>query len=182
MSRLTTPDPVVGFLALLLSAGENADQAVMGMEAVCGKTSLITDPIPFDYTAYYEKEMGPGLLRVFCFYDDPMQPEKLVEQKLFADGLEKRIAPTERRIVNIDPGYYNLDQVALSTGKYAQHRMYLGKGVYGDVELIFKAGSFQALPWTYPDYRSPEVIELFNDRRRKYRDRLRVGGRQEQRI
>ena len=50
----------------------------------------------------------------------------------------------------------------LATGKNFVHRIYLDKGVFSDLNLTFKGKSFIPLPWTYPDYKNLEVIEIFN--------------------
>jgi hypothetical protein len=34
--------------------------------------------------------------------------------------------------------------------------------------LIYRNKSYQPLEWTYPDYRQPEVIRLFNQFRKSY--------------
>jgi hypothetical protein len=70
--------------------------------------------------------------------------------------------------MNIDPGYLSQAHLILATGKGYAHRPYLRDGIYADLTLIFRQGSFEALPWTYPDYAAPETICLFNGIRRKY--------------
>ncbi len=72
------------------------------------------------------------------------------------------------RKVNIDPGYLAAAKFVLATGKDYSHRIYLRQGIYGDLTLIFKRGSFQPLSWTYPDYGSPPLLDLINLLRRKY--------------
>ncbi|MCX6827557.1 MAG: DUF4416 family protein, partial [candidate division Zixibacteria bacterium] len=71
-----------------------------------------------------------------------------------------------KRRINIDPGYLTLDRLVLATGKDAAHRIYLRKGVYAEVTLIYHSGSFQPLPWSYPDYRSEQVISSLNQFRK----------------
>ena len=51
--------------------------------------------------------------------------------------------------------------------------MYLSKGVYADLTLVFHRGSFRPLEWTYRDYSSPEVIDFFNRERENYKKRIR---------
>ncbi|MFN4132318.1 MAG: DUF4416 family protein, partial [Caldimicrobium sp.] len=79
-----------------------------------------------------------------------------------------------KRRVNLDPGYLSLSKVVLSTFKDYSHRLYLGRSVYGEVTLIFREGSFQPLPWTYPDYKNEKVIEVFNKARSFYKERIRA--------
>ncbi|MCK4785250.1 MAG: DUF4416 family protein, partial [Desulfobacteraceae bacterium] len=74
---------------------------------------------------------------------------------------------------NIDPGCISPERLILATGKNYVHRIYLSKGIYADLTLIFKKGSFSPLKWTYPDYADPEVIGFFNGVRGQYMDQLR---------
>ena len=80
----------------------------------------------------------------------------------------------EQRRINIDPGYIALSHVILATCKGFSHRPYLRDGVYADLTLIFRAQSFQALEWTFPDYGSAEMIELLNTIRGSYLKQLRA--------
>ena len=41
------------------------------------------------------------------------------------------------------------------------HRIPLQKGIYGHLEFLFKKNAIKILPWTYPDYRSPEYHNYF---------------------
>jgi hypothetical protein len=79
--------------------------------------------------------------------------------------IEKRFSIANKRQINIDPGYLSLDKVVLATHKDYSHRLYLGKGIYGEVTLFFKDKTFNPFPWTYPDYRTHEYINFFNDAR-----------------
>nr|HID14469.1 DUF4416 family protein [Anaerolineae bacterium] len=62
-----------------------------------------------------------------------------------------------------------------ATTKDWQHRVYLGGGIYAEVTLRYRKGSFQPWEWTYPDYRSPEYIAIFNHIRQLYARQLREG-------
>ena len=72
------------------------------------------------------------------------------------------------RSVNIDPGYLDRMRLVLATTKDCSHRIYLGQGIYGDIELMYRSGSFVSLEWTYPDYRAELAIEFFNKVRSVY--------------
>ncbi|HID32484.1 MAG TPA: DUF4416 family protein [bacterium (Candidatus Stahlbacteria)] len=125
-----------------------------------------SEVIPFDLTDYYEPEMGKGLLRVWCACREPFPPDKIVELKHKATGIEKELAQEGKRMVNIDPGYVDMKRVVLATHKDAAHRIYLKDGIYAEVTLIYHKKSFQPLPWTYPDYRFDAAIQFFNSLRR----------------
>jgi hypothetical protein len=62
--------------------------------------------------------------------------------------------------VNIDPGYIARDKLVLATTKDFFHRLYLGKGIYGEVTLHFQKGAVRHFSWTYPDYRDKGVQDF----------------------
>jgi hypothetical protein len=72
------------------------------------------------------------------------------------------------RGINLDPGYINGAQLVLATTKNYSHRLYLDQGIYGEVTLIFRKGNFQALPWTYPDYKTDLAYAYFKSVRQLF--------------
>ncbi|HIC91403.1 MAG TPA: DUF4416 family protein, partial [Syntrophaceae bacterium] len=95
--------------------------------------------------------------------------------KLYTNSIEKHFCIDHKRRVNIDPGYITPERLVLATGKNYSHRIYLRDGIYADLTLIFKKGSFRPLEWTYPDYATSQVIELMNAIRKRYISQLREG-------
>lgn len=131
-----------------------------------GPVELESEVWPFDQTDYYEAEMGPALRRCFLALERPISPGDLAEIKRTANELEARIAedcllPDIPRPVNIDPGYIELTKLVLATTKDRGHRVYLGRGIYAEVTLLYDRGAWQTLPWTYPDYHRPEYHAFF---------------------
>ena len=108
-------------------------------------------------------------MRRVTSFEPLISPGELVGVKLWTNGLEaKYLNKLRGRKVNIDPGYLAASKFILATGKDYTHRIYLGEGIYGDLTLIFKKGTFAALPWTYPDYGSQPLIGLLNLLRKRY--------------
>ncbi|MCF8128955.1 MAG: DUF4416 family protein [Deltaproteobacteria bacterium] len=138
-----------------------------------GEADWISPEMFFDRTRYYEKEMGWPLHRRFLSFKKLIPPEMLVEVKLGTNDLETAFLKGQKRRINIDPGYISLERLVLATGKNYIHRIYLGKGIYADLTLVFKRGGFVPLEWTYPDYADPKMIDDFNTIRSRYLDRLR---------
>jgi hypothetical protein len=91
-----------------------------------------------------------------------------VEIKWQAINLESQWAIDGKRQLNLDPGLITAERLILATGKNYSHRLYLGKGIYGDLTLLFSKGSYQPLPWTYPDYKDEQSIWMFNKIRERY--------------
>jgi hypothetical protein len=128
----------------------------------------------FDQTAYYETEMGPGLVKWVAAFTRPVAQESLPEIKLRANALEEAWRDARGRRVNVDPGLLTPASLVLATTKGFAHRIYLGRGIYGEVTLIFRRGRYESLPWTYPDYRTPQVLDFLAQLRRA--DRRRGAG------
>ena len=115
--------------------------------------------------------MGPGLVKRLLAFERRIPPESIREVKLRAMDLESEWAESGRRRVNLDPGYLTEAKVVLSSRKDRGHRVYVGEGVLVEPTLEFRQGAWHPFPWTYPDYRSPPVLEFFLRVREGYRSR-----------
>jgi len=133
-----------------------------------GETDFISNRLKFDYTSYYEKEMGKELSRRILSFRKLIERDELADIKAFTTDLEKNLSSKGRRTINIDPGYIAHEHLILATGKAYYHRPYLGKGVYADLTLVYRNKEFQTLEWTYPDYESEDLRRLFKELREKY--------------
>jgi hypothetical protein len=163
---------IVGMIAadsaLFLSAEELLSQKF-------GDIDFSSDVISFDYTNYYAKEMGENLLRKFISFEKFIQPEECPKIKHFTNELEKRflLEGTDKRLINLDPGYLTAAKLVLLSTKDYIHRIYLNDGIYAEITLEMAGNSFRAWKWTYPDYRSEEYISIFNEIRQMYMEQIR---------
>ena len=164
----------VKLISSLFSADANLiDRVILEMEGLFGPTDWISPAFFFDRTKYYEKEMGWPLHRRFISFKTLVRPQDIVEIKWKTNALEKRESQRGKRKINIDPGYVALERLVLATGKNYTHRIYLSKGIFADLTLIFQRGSFSPLAWTYRDYGDPESIDYFNGVRERYKRQIR---------
>jgi hypothetical protein len=139
------------------------------LEEAFGAIDLRSERIPFDRTSYYQHEMGDELAREWVSFKQLIQQDAIADAKLTTSRLEKRLArPDGSRAVNLDPGYIVPPRLVLATMKDFAHRIYVGKGVYAEVTLIYREGAFQPLEWTYPDYRQPVALNFFETVRTAY--------------
>lgn len=145
------------------------------LERMFGPVDWKSAQLLFDRTRYYEREMGWPLFRRIVAFRDLIRPESIVDVKLKTNELEKAFARDGKRSVNLDPGYISMERLVLVTGKNYTHRVYLSKGIYADLTLIFQRGCFRPLPWTYRDYGAEEMISRFNEIRNAYKGQLRNG-------
>jgi hypothetical protein len=83
--------------------------------------------------------------------------DRLAAVKLATNAVENEYAENGRRRFNLDPGYLTRERLVLATGKNFVHRIYLGQGIFADLTLIYRKGRFEALPWTFPDYRTEAI-------------------------
>jgi len=116
-----------------------------------------------DYTDYYEKEMGRGVNRCFWAFPRPFPRGALAEAKLATNRIERDLARGGKRTLNLDPGLLTPESLVLATTKPYSHRIYLSKGIFGDLALMFGKGRFEYMPWTYPDYRDDRAQKFLGD-------------------
>jgi hypothetical protein len=133
-----------------------------------GRVDFESPEVDFNYTAYYEKEMGAGLKRRFISFSKLVPMQDLYRIKLYTNRLESRFLDSGKRRVNIDPGYLDLAKLVLASTKDYSHRIYLRKGIFAEITLSYRNNSFTPNDWTYPDYRSKEYIDIFNQIRELY--------------
>jgi hypothetical protein len=173
MSKPSRVDDVKLISSLFSSDKALIDEIIRELERRFGPTDWKSPELFFDRTQYYTKEMGWPLHRCFVSFKELIRPRDLVEIKLETNKIENEYLEEGNRRVNIDPGYVSLERLILSTGKNYTHRVYLSKGIFADLTLVFNRGSFRPLEWTFKDYASPEIINLFNDVRERYKRQLR---------
>jgi hypothetical protein len=128
---------------------------------------LLTEPIPFVHTTYYDGEMGPGLLRQVASFQNLVEPGALPDIKLATNEIETGFCLEGKRRVNLDPGILTEERLILASGKNFTHRVYLRDGIYADLTLIYQKGGYRALPWTYADYREPLILHFLKALKRK---------------
>ncbi len=178
MAEAQTPSPVKLIIGAIACSEGILIKASLHLAKEFGPIDFRSPLMPFSYTKYYEKEMGPNLLRQFFSFQRLIDPRKLAKIKLYTNRLEKRLSRTQNnsrtinpersRRINLDPGYISCAKLVLATCKDYSHRIYLERGVYAEVTLHFQDGTFLAQPWTYPDYRSKEYIQNFTKIREIY--------------
>ncbi len=173
MSTLSEPEDVKRIASLIAADPDPLDRGVAELESVFGPVDWRSPVLAFDRTRYYEREMGGPLVRRFVTFERLVRPEALVRDKRETQRIEDRFRGKGHRTVNVDPGTISLERLVLATGKNYTHRIYLSSGVYADLTLVYHRKSFRGLPWTYPDYADPEVIEMFNQVRHRYKLQLR---------
>lgn len=144
------------------------------LEAFLGPLESVGDPLPFTATTYYQAEFGAPLERRLLGFAQVVAQDRLRKIKLWAHDLERRHARDGKRLFNLDPGLLTQERFVLATGKNFTHRIYLGQGVFADLTLIFQAGNWRCLPWTFRDYADQALQAQLTALRHGYRVKLGV--------
>lgn len=170
--------PVTLFCGMIATDSDVMLQAKDRLIHWFGEIDLESEIFAFDFTDYYQKEMGANLVRKFFSFKSPIDPGRLADIKTHTNALEREFAASDglRRRVNLDPGYLDAAKLVLATTKDFAHRIYLGQGIYAEVTLNFRKNGCVYFDWTYPDYRSGRYTPFFLEVRRRHM----AGGRQAQ--
>ena len=172
MSTLNAPPLAKLFFSILFRGGpEPQDSAELTeilslLSGQFGPTDVLSPILPFNYTKYYCAEMGPHIWRRILSFERLVAREQLVVIKHQCLEWEERYRDAAgNRTLNLDPGLISRENLILATGKNNPHRIYLGRGVFADLTLIYQHKGFSPLPWTYPDYASLEIASLLVEMR-----------------
>ncbi|MBN1356070.1 DUF4416 family protein [bacterium] len=164
MKSIRINHPSVLFFAILATDMDPYQSARAELTEKFGTIIHEISPSPFTLTRYYDLEMGERLLKGFIGFAQPVSQADLVRCKRTARDIEWRHAIATdgkiRRKLNLDPGLVTLASVILSTSKNFAHRIYIGDGVFAEVTLIYHPSGWRELPWTYPDYKTPGVMDF----------------------
>ncbi len=145
---------------------ENLNAAIKNLKENFGEIIFQSDEFTLDYSHFYEKEMGPNLLKKFLVFDKIVDKEDSIKIKKFSENLENKFRENNNRNVNIDPVFLDEYQVVALSRKDRGSRIYIGNGVYAELQLLYHHKTFQPLIWTYLDYK--ENADFFNQVRKYY--------------
>jgi len=154
MARPSDADPVKLFVATLHMRQDALQSAARLMESAWGEIDHVSPDYSFNTTDYYEAEMGNNLRRRIISFRELFPPERLGEAKHIANDIEDKLAGgNNRRTVNLDVGYLDLNKIVLASFKGAGQKIYLGGGVWADMTARYRGGRYQPFEWTFPDFR-----------------------------
>ncbi|RLC33491.1 MAG: DUF4416 domain-containing protein [Candidatus Nealsonbacteria bacterium] len=173
MLHIQLPLPVKFICTFIYRDEKTYTKAKKLLERKFGKADFESQKITFDFTDYYYEEMGKPLYRRFVSFEKLRKIPNFVKIKLFCIKLEKKFSTKNRRSINIDPGYINESKLVLTTTKDFSHRIYLNKGIYAEVTLHYADKTFNYFPTTFPDYRTPQYIDIFLSIRKIYRRQIK---------
>jgi len=168
MSRPQTPTPAKLVIGLFMKEKSLVSLVAKELAEKFGPVDIISSWFPFDFTTYYESEMGKPLFRRMLSFKTLIKQSALSQIKITTNEMELKYSKNGKRMVNLDPGYLLRERFVLATGKNYTHRIYIGRNIYADLTLIYTKGEFQKLPWTYPDYADKKMLTYLQQVRSKY--------------
>lgn len=165
MARIQIPPPGRLIVSIIYSHIDAVADALRMLEKQFGRIQCETVDIPYTDTGKYTEEMGSDLLRRFFSFERPFRRDALPEIKAVCRSIEKqlgdRVEEFTFRTANLDPGILTPDNVVMVSNREYNHRIYLTKGVFAEIQLIWARGQFTRLPWTNPDFCDDEAVEFF---------------------
>ncbi len=161
------PEKALLFLALLFAYKEVMASSLPIFEERFGKILFESPVCAWSHSHYYDKELGSPVLRRFIFFNSLFDASTLPEIKLETNSFENAFSENGKRRINIDPGYVTSSKVVLASAKDYSHRLYLGKGIYGEVALYFQGNRYNPMPYTYQDYKEPKGLDMFEKARKE---------------
>ena len=167
MGEVREVPPAALIAGITFARGDSLNRAVKLIVKEFGPVEMESSVFDFDITDYYTAEMGKHLKKQFYCFSHPIYIASLPDIKLFTNEVELKFTHCDTghllRTVNIDPGYVTLSKLVLASTKDYSHRIFIGKGIFGETTLRFMNGTFTLLENTYPDYRTPLAIDFFNE-------------------
>ncbi len=173
MGKLKPPDQALLFAGTLYSNSEIFNRSREILERNFGDILLTSPPLLWKYSEYYKYELGWPIFRQFIFFKNLIDPGALADIKLKTNEIEASLSIDAKRQINIDPGYLTLSKLVLASTKNYAHRIYLGKGIYAEVTLIYRNGIYNPHFNTYQDYQDKLYIDIFMNVREMLRKMLR---------
>jgi hypothetical protein len=144
------------------------------LRCIFGPEDFVSELFDFTETGYYDRELGVPIRRRILGFEPLADPQRLIDFKLATNELEAGRVRNGARLFNLDPGLVFPERLVLATGKNFTHRIYLGRGIWADLTLIYERGAWRTLPWTYPDYAGERVQGILGELRERCKSKLRA--------
>ena len=168
MARVQNPPPGRLIVSVIYNSVDGLADCLRQLEKQFGRVQYETLEIECTADGYSE-EMGQQLSRRFFSFEKLVDRESLPDIKAACHKIERQLGDQVDdytfRTVNVDPGILTPINLIMSSHREYGHRLYLGKGVFAEVTLIYARGRFTRLPWTNGDFCDEEAVRLFTESR-----------------
>lgn len=165
MGQINAFEPVKILIGVIYHNETIYESAYQMLTIQFGAIDFVSSPLKFQHTHYYEQEMGSALLKRFLTLKNKIPPDTAYRLKTETNQIENTFSVNNKRQINIDPGMITLHNVILLSTKNFSHRIPLSTGIYAETTLIYNKNkkNYLGLPWTYPDFLTPEYQTIFNE-------------------
>lgn len=160
-------------IGILTSTAHVMPEMQKTLESVFGTSDYFSEPLNFDYTHYYDREMGTPIQRFFLAFEKLIDPERLADIKIETNSIEQKYFDKGKRRFNLDPGLLSLDKLVLASTKDNGRRIPLRNGIYAEITLIYIQQEFRSLEWTYPDFATSRYRHILSEIRELYKEQLK---------
>lgn len=164
----TKPKKAVLFIGLISNKEELFKEVKEKLVYLYGEVIYETEIFNWDFTNYYEGELGKNLKKQFLFFKKLIDIEEIVDIKMQTNKIEDKYSKNNKRLINIDPGYLTENKVVLPSAKDRPHKIYIKDGIYCDPVLKYQNNSYQPFEHSFPDFKTKKYIELFNKIRKTH--------------
>lgn len=162
-------------LAMLYTDEALAAEMQQKLQELYGAFDLVSPAYCFsEISPYYDKEMDGKVFRRLMSFQECRDPAELAEIKTCTNALEQFIAVDGNRRLNLDPGFISCGRLSLATTKNAGHRLPLQNGIYAELTLFYARHAWHPFPWTYMDFKMPQVHDFLSEARKIYMAQRKV--------
>lgn len=149
------------FIGILYSDENTLKSVINDLIKKYGDIEQESKSYEFNFTNYYENEMGKNLLKKFIVFKELINRDEIADMKIDTNKIEDKYSKNNNRIINLDPGYLTKDNIILVSVKESPYKVYIGKGIFGHLTLIYGNKKWNANERTFPDFKSEKVQEFF---------------------
>ncbi len=161
MGEINAFPPGILVVGILCTSPQPRIQVETDLVSEFGPVAIESPIIEFSHSSYYVEEMGGPLFKQWVGIRLPEIRSPTGIYKEQTQAIEHRHKLGEKRTVNLDPGLLFPHQLMLFSTKNYAHRIPIADGIYGELELLYRNGKWDSLPWTYPDYQLPDIQKFF---------------------
>ncbi len=165
--------PALPVIGIIYDSADRPSEAVCRLEEKWGEAAIESEPYSFDFTSYYNEELGDDLLRGWYVFSDLIGEHQISTCKKHTMKLEEEYASGSGRRFNIDAGYITGAKLVLASHKNFSHRIAVEKGIYAEITLRYQKGTWKTHPWTYPDFQPPSRHPWLDKARRLWRQKIK---------
>lgn len=140
-------------IAVMYADKEALGKAVIELKNLFGDIDDESSEYDFNFTAYYEKEMGAGLKKIFISFKKIINNKELSEIRSITGKIEDRFRVNNKRTINIDPGYISEEGVFMASLKQKPFKEDIGNNVFLHKVLGFDNGRVVEFSHTFADYK-----------------------------